>query len=90
MEEKPPSQPVTFSQSAESQKVPPSAISNPQLETKELIPDVQEPTPPSSDTLMMDPRPESDSHQVLERPFQAFAELPSVSLLVEEEMKSQS
>lgn len=81
---------VTFSQSTESQKVPPSATSNPPLETRVLTPDVQEPTPPLSDTQMMAAEPESDSHQEPERPFQAFAEPLSVSLPVEEETKSPS
>ncbi len=89
-EEKPPSQPVTSSQSTESQKVPPSATSNLPSEIKEHTPDVQEPTPPLSDTQMMEAEPESDSHQEPERPSQAFAELPLVSLPVEEETKSQS
>ena len=90
VEEKQPSQPVMFSQSAESQKVQPSVTLNLQLETKELIPDVQELMPLLLDTQMMELKPESDSHQVPEKPFQASAELPSVSLPVEEEMKSQS
>ncbi len=88
--EKQQSQLVTFFQSTESPKVPPSVTLNPLLETKELIPDVQEPMPPLLVILMMEAEPESDSHQVPEKPFQAFAELPLVSLLVEEETKSQS
>jgi len=77
-------------QSIESQKVLPSVTSNPPSEIRELIPDVQELTLPLSDTLMMELKPELDSHQVPEKPFQASAELPSVSLPVEEETKSQS
>jgi len=90
VEEKQPSQPVTFSQSTEFQKVPPFATSNLPLEIKELIQDVQELMPPLSDTLMMELKPESDFPQVPEKPFQASAELPSVSLPVEEETKNQS
>ena len=77
-------------QLTESQKVPPSATLSLQLVIKELIPDVQELTPPLLDTLMTEAEPELDSHQVPEKPFQGFAELPSVSLQVEEETKSQS
>ena len=80
----------TYSQSTESQKVPPSATSNHPLEIKELTPDAQEPTPQLLDTLMMEAEPESDFHQVPEKPSQAFAEPPSVSLPEEEETKSQS
>ena len=90
VEEKLLSQPVTYSQSAESQKVLPSATSNLPLETKELTPDVQELMPQLSATLMMDQKLESDFHQEPEKPFQVSAEPPSVSLPVEEETKSQS
>ena len=89
-EEKQLFQQVTFSPSTESPKEPPSATSSHQLETKAHIPDVQAPTPPSSDTPMMAAGPESDFHPAQERPSQASVELPSVSLPVEEETKSQS
>ena len=56
--EKPPSPLETYSQSTKSQKVPPSATSNQLLEIKDPTPDVQEPTPPSSDTPMTETRPE--------------------------------
>ena len=79
-----------FSQSTESQKVPPSAKYKFQLETKQLTQNVQKLTPLLFDTLIMELKPESDFHQVPEKPFQVSAELPSVSLPVEEEMKSQS
>jgi hypothetical protein len=90
LEERPPSQQVTSSQSTESLKVPPSATSNLPSETRVLTPDAQEPTPPLLDTPMMEAEPESDSHQVPEKPSQASAEPPSVSLPVEEETKNQS
>jgi len=77
-------------QSIESQKVPPSVTSNLPSEIRELTPDVQELMPPLSDTLMTELKPESDSHQVPEKPSQVSAELLSVSLPVEEETKSQS
>ena len=89
-EERPPSPLETFYQSTEFQKVQPSATSNLPLVIRDLTQDAQEPTPPLLDTLMMAARPESDSHQVPERPFQASAEPPSVSLPVEEETRSQS
>ncbi len=76
VEERLPSQQVTSSQSIESQKVQPSATFNPQLETRELIPDVQEHTQPLLDIQMMAAEPESDSHQEPEKPFLVFAELP--------------
>jgi hypothetical protein len=90
LEEKPPSQQATSSQSTESLKVPPSATSNLPSETRVLTPDAQEHTPPLSATPMMEAEPESDSHQVPEKPSQASAEPPLVSLPVEEETKNQS
>ena len=74
LEERPPSQQATSSQSTESLKVPPFAIFNLLLVIKELIPDAQELMPPLLDTLMTEAEPESDSHPVPERPFQVFAE----------------
>ena len=88
--ERPLSQLVTFFLSTESLKVPPSAISSPQLVIRVLTPDVQEPTLPLSDTLMMAAESESDSPQVPERPFPVSAEPPSVLLPEEEETKSPS
>ena len=88
--EKLPSPPETSSQSTESPKVPPSATSSLPLVTKEPTPDALELTPPLSDTPMTEAEPESDFHQVPERPSQVFAEPQSVSLLVEVETKSQS
>ena len=90
MEEKQLSQPVMFSQSTKSQKVQPSATSNHPLVIKEVIQDVQELMPPLLDTPMMEVEPESDYHQVPEKPFQVFAEPLLVSLQVEEETKNQS
>ncbi len=88
--EKPLYQLETSSQLTESLKVPPSATSSLPLVTKELTRDAQELTPQLSDTLMMEAEPESDFHQVPEKPFLAFAEPQLVSLQVEEETKSQS
>ena len=81
---------VMSSQSIKSLKVPPSATLSLPSVIKELTPDVQELTPPSSDILMTEAEPESDFHLVPEKPFQGFAEPPLVLLLVEEETKSQS
>jgi hypothetical protein len=88
--EKLPSPLEIFFQSTESLKVPPFATLSLLLETRVLTPDAQEPTPPLSATPMMEAEPESDSHQVPEKPSQASAEPLSVSLPVEEETKNQS
>jgi hypothetical protein len=77
-------------QSTESHKVPPFATSNLPLVIKDHTQDAQELTPPLLDTLTMAAKPESDSHQVPEKPFQAFAEPQLVSSPVEVETKSQS
>lgn len=87
---KPQSQPETFYLSTASQKVPPSATLNPQSEIKDHIPAVQEPTPLSLATLMMELKPESDYLQVQERPFPEAAEPPLELLLEEEETRSPS
>jgi hypothetical protein len=88
--ERPQYQLETSSQSTESLKVPPSATLSLLLVIKELTPDVQEPTPQLLDILTTEAEPESDYHQAPEKQFLAFAEPQLVSLLVEEEMKSQS
>ena len=88
--EKPLYQLETSSQLTESLKVPPFATSSLQLVIKELTQDVQELTPQLSDTLTMEAEPESDFHQVPEKPFLVSAEPQLVSLQVEEETKSQS
>jgi hypothetical protein len=87
--EKPLYQLETSSQSTESLKVPPFATSSLPLVIKELTQDVQELTQQLLDTLTMEAEPESDFHQVPEKPFLAFAEPQLVSLQVEEETKSQ-
>ena len=73
-EEKPQSQPETFSLSAEFQKVPPSATLNQESETKEVSQDVQEPTPPLWVILKTVQRPESDYPQELEKQSMETAE----------------
>ncbi len=88
--EKPLYQLETFFQLTESLKVPLSATSSLPLVIKELTQDAQELTPQLLDILTMEAEPESDSHQVPEKPFLAFAEPQLVSLQVEEETKSQS
>jgi len=90
VEEKPQLPQETSSQSTKFLKVPPFATSSHQSETKDRTQDVQEHTPPLSDTLKMDQRPESDFHQEPERLFQEAAEPQLVLLLEEEETRSQS
>ena len=80
--EKPQSLPETSCPSAKSQKEPLFATSSPESEIRELTPDVQEPTQPSSVTLMMDPKPDSDFPQDLERLLTVTAE-PQLELLLE-------
>jgi len=87
---KPQSPPETFYPSTVSQKVPPSATLNRQSEIRDLTPAAQEPTPLSSVTLMMEPRPESDYPQVPERPFPEAAEPQSESSLEEVETRNPS
>ena len=88
--EKPLYQLETFFQLTESLKVPLSATSSLPLVIKELTQDAQELTQQLLDILMTEAEPESDFHQVPEKPFLASAEPQLVSLQVEEETKSQS
>jgi hypothetical protein len=88
--EKPLYQLETSSQLTESLKVPPFATSSLPLVIKELTQDAQELMPQLLDILMTEAEPESDFHQVPEKPFLVCAEPQLVSLQVEEETKSQS
>jgi len=88
-EERPLSPQETCSQLTKFQKVPPSAISSHQLETKDPTLDAQEPMPQLWDTLKMDQKQESDCLQAPEKPFLEAAEPQSVLLLEEEETRNQ-
>jgi hypothetical protein len=80
---------VTYFQSTEFQKEQPFVTLNHQSAIKDHILDVLVHMPPLLVTLMMEPEPESDYHQVQEKQSQVYAEPLLESLLVEVETKSQ-
>ena len=79
-----------FSQLTESQKVPQSATFNPQLETKDLTPDAQEPMQLLLDILKMDLELESGYPQDQEKLFLEIVELLLELLQGEVETKNLS
>jgi len=79
-----------FSQSIKCQRVPSSQTAKVNSETEDLSPEHQELPPLSSATLMMEKRPELDSHQEPERPSKDHAEPWLEFALVDKEPISHS